>query len=82
MNSSAGSANPLYLQLPPNVPDLALFVSPKHDRTGSNFTELKSGRSNRSRYSSNSKLLKSSLFKIVKRGTSNFVQTATEQRNL
>ena len=75
--SKIRNANQISIKLPLNIPKLSLDTTthptPKHSRTGSTFTELKSGRSNRSRFSSNSKLTSSSLYKVLKKGNSTYV---------
>ncbi len=47
------------------------FNSPRYERTGSAFTELRSGESKRSKFTSNSKLTRSNLFKSIKGRASN-----------
>ena len=43
-----------------------IIKSPGHMRTGSAFSKLKSNTSNKSKYTSNSKLTKSMLFKTIR----------------
>lgn len=42
------------------------FNSPRYQRTGYNLTDVRSGESKRSRFTSNSKLVRTSLFKSIK----------------
>lgn len=76
------TTNHLYLIIPSTSMDCTPLISPKHLHTGSNFTERKSGRSNRSKYSSNSKLLKSSLFRSIRNGSVSVMQGLEEQKDM
>lgn len=82
MTNEQTTHNHLHLNIPSISVDCAPLISPKHLLTGSNFTERNSGRSNRSKYSSNSKLLKSSLFKSIKNGSVSVMQDLEEQKDM
>lgn len=81
MDEFENDSRPYYMSNLTDEFEIPPFMEPKHTRAGSNFSELKSGRSNRSRFTTTNKLVKSSLFAVLNKSREGFIRDMHKQRN-